>query len=196
MSLSDSVDSRRHTVCRVSEPMEDPEMEPKSRAARINFLSRRSRGNRLRPEVALQFENRLGAPANTLRFLDLEGTDRLRSSVLERHAFSKEAVGMKSKGYHMLLLERETLHSVLAEIRGSFADRSMVLLHELSQFTGGIELDLYSILERAFCLFDLDGEDLVAVENDLATGLMLEYFTDRGALRTQRTYRLVAWQEP
>ncbi len=169
-------------------------MNGEARRKRIDILSRKNRGDRLKPAVFRRFSSLLGVEAQSIRLIDLESTDKLYDYIRKARPFSKEALELSERSRYLYSSEVGEVQRLIADIRGSFEDVPIVLLHEVSEVTGGIKLTLHSILDKAFDLFRLDGEDLVAISPDLSTGLMIEYFSDNTGVGLPRGYRASAWQ--
>jgi len=165
------------------------------RMEKIDLLARKNRGRQIKQEVARRFERALQLPSGKVTFTDLEWTDNLRARTTYQEVFAEAAVKCRSKSYYLHTEDKGRVDEAVKKIKDGFKDVTMILLHEAAEFTGGIELSLNACLDNYEYLAQLNGEDLVAVSNDLATALMIEYFTDNTGPENKNVYRLAAWQE-
>jgi len=163
------------------------------RMEKIDFLARQNRGRHIKQEVARRFGAALRLPSEQVVFTDLELTDNLWAEYAKR--FSEVAVEQRDRGYYLYTEDKGCVDAAIEKIKETFKDVPMILLHEAAEFTGGIGLSLNACLDNYERLAQLNGEDLVAVNNDLNTVLMIEYFTDNTGPENKNVYRLTAWQE-
>jgi hypothetical protein len=164
------------------------------RMKKIDFLARQNRGRHIKQEVARRFGISLRLPSDKVIFVDLELTDNLRAQATYEKVFSEAVVKCKSKGYYLYTEDKRRVDETVRKIREIFKDVPMILLHEAAEFTGGIDLNLHTCLDNYEYLAQLNGEDLIAVSNDLNTALNIEYFTDNTGPENKNVYRLAAWQ--
>ena len=165
------------------------------RMKKIDFLARQNRGRHIKQEVARRFGISLQLPIDQVIFADLELTDNLSAQTTYQEMFTEVAVKWRNNSHYLYTEDKRRVDEAVKKIKESFKDVPMILLHEAAEFTGGIELSLNACLGNYEHLAQLNGEDLVAVSNDLNTVLMLEYFTDNTGPENKNVYRLTAWQE-
>lgn len=130
---------------------------------------RRNRGRLLRPEYLQTASRWLGRPVDSVVTLSLEATDHLRQTM---HAHPHQVQRFEGPD------ARARVRTRLGRLRLTNEAGPMVVLARGSEYCGGLLSDLSEVVDHAFDIAALDGEDLRAYALDGSRGLWVIWETE------------------
>ena len=163
----------------------------KERQKKIDFLSRKNQGRKMQEKVAEALATKLSVSYDSISFISLAETDKLFGDNMYRQVFSEQAVRTKKNWTYITTNQKKKIDLIIQFLEQTLENQKVCLMLETSIYTGGIEIDLKSVLTNYKDLIEFDGEDLVLRNLDNTFGLMLEYFQDVGV----KVYRMSFWYE-
>jgi hypothetical protein len=152
---------------------------------------RRNRGKLLLPAYLRSASAWLDRPVESIVLVPLEETDALRAAM---HELPHEVMRFESTD------ARQRAQRFLARLRWVNASSPMVLMEPGSEVCGGILTSFSEVIDRAFNIVQLDGEDLRAYGHDRSRGLWVIWDTEVGPdapeAEVVEVHLIGHWQRP
>lgn len=169
-------------------------MNDENKAYCASISMRKLHGKKMQNEIAIKYSKWLGVSLDMIVFVCLEKTDSLLHFLKTKTPFSEPHIKEKG-GFYIYTENKESVEHSIENLKKQFEDCSVILIHENSEYTGGIKVHLKQAFSKAFELCQFEGEDMLLLSEDLKTGVILEHFRDRREDGTKDVYRFAAWQD-
>ena len=158
----------------------------------LQLKLRQHQGKQLLPRYLGDLSRSLNKSTEDIKVLDLETTDKLWKILLGERQLHLE--GAKPSLRRIWLADDiEEVKRLLNGLKERIPDRPMVLFRSLSEYCGAVETTSREVLENAFRLISLDGEDLMAIDYEGSYGIVFENYTEWTETGSLEVYQLLIW---
>ena len=98
-----------------------------------------------------------------------------------------------SKDACVELRERGEIETIVTRMLAESKDVAGYVVRDQSQYCGLIRAPIRSVIRNALRLVEYDGEDCIAFDANLSTGILLEWLADYVEVKPAGVYRITAW---
>jgi hypothetical protein len=154
--------------------------------------ARQAEGDKLRRSWTQSLARACGYEPAPSDFLGIVETEVLKGSFFA--AVKSLGAGRGFRGYWPLS-ESGAVASVLEDIARQTSVRHGIVFSDKDVYLGAVRLPVTAILNHAWSVWRVVGEDLTFASADLSDGLCVEinYYADRGQYVPEGVYELSAW---